>query len=49
MKNEWNSPTLKLRWAKVENPEEVSNFLDDDFDAVLGFMNAETQKKKLKL
>ena len=33
----------------VENPGEVSNFLVEDYDAVLSFMNAETQKKKLKL
>jgi len=33
----------------VENPGEVSNFLVDDYDAVLNFMNAEVQKKKLKL
>ena len=32
------------------NPTEgVSNFLDDDYDAILKFLNAETQKKKLKL
>lgn len=28
---------------------EVSNFLPEDFDAVLSFMDAETQKKKLSL
>jgi cytidylate kinase len=33
----------------VENHGEVSNFLVEDYDAVLSFMNAETQKRKLKL
>lgn len=27
----------------------MSNFLEEDFDAVLNFMNAEVHKKKLKL
>jgi hypothetical protein len=33
----------------VENPGEVSNFLTDDYDAVLNFMNAEIQKKETQV
>lgn len=35
--------------AFVNPSGEVSNFLVEDYDAVLSFMNAETQRKKLKL
>ena len=41
--------TLQFLPFKVENPGEVSNLIVEDYDAVLSFMNAETQKKKLKL
>ncbi len=36
-------------FSKVNPSGEVSNFLVEDFDAVLKFMSAETQKKRLKL
>ena len=35
--------------ARVVPSGEVSNFLAEDFDAVLRFMDAEKSKKKLKL
>jgi hypothetical protein len=41
--------TESYLFLKVENHGEVSNFLVEDYDAVLSFMNAETQNKKLKL
>jgi hypothetical protein len=47
-KNGTNSSILNLS-RKVNPSGEVSNFLVEDYDAVLSFMNAETQRKKLKL
>ena len=40
---------VKITSLFVNPSGEVSNFLVEDYDAVLSFMNAETQKKKLKL
>jgi hypothetical protein len=48
--NKKGAPILSVLPLLLVDPTgEVSNFLFEDFDAVLKFMNAEMQKKKLSL